>query len=120
MPDLLVKKRNNPASLLLALLWVASIPLGLWAVYELQALTRLSFYAIRGAQNLTYQDNQAANLIGQISVIVGGIGLLAAIIGTGEFYMKHAGERKSWKIAIWILGVEILLIILGLIFVGQM
>lgn len=116
---------NEPAAsprllvgVVVAVLWLATAGLGLYAIYQLHALSILAFQAIKGPQNFTPSDFNTGRLISYLVILLGGLGWIAAVILSGEYHLKHAGEAKSWKIIAWSLGVEILIIAVGY-FIGR-
>lgn len=100
-----------------AVLWLVTVLLGLFAVYNLHALSMLAFQAIKGHQ-FTPSDFNTGRLIGYLVIFFGGLGWIATAILSGEYHLKHAGEVKSWKIIAWFLGIEILIIAVGY-FIGR-
>jgi hypothetical protein len=101
-----------PVYIAVALLWLVTAVLGLAAVYYLHELAVLFYGLFIG------KDYYTAVLIGQVSAIIGALIWLGSIIGSGEFHLKHAGQKKSWQIIAWMLAVEILIIAIGLITSG--
>ncbi len=95
------------------LLWLATAGLGLAAVYYLHSLSTL-IYAILGGREFW-----VGSLIGQVSALIAGILWLVIIIITGEYYLKHAGEKKTWKIIAYVLGAELLIILIGFLTTGM-
>lgn len=109
MADHSSKVKSTSILLLVAVLWLISAILGLIAVYYLRELTIL-IYALVGSR-----DYYIGVLTSQVVTIVGGLLWVIVIIGTGEYHLKHAGERKSWRIFAWTIGIELLIIALAFV-----
>src|SRR5690606_29634972 len=107
-------EKSSPVlnSIATGLLWLATAGLGLAAVYYLHSLSTL-IYAVLGGREFW-----VGSLIGQVSAVIGGIIWLILIIVTGEYYLKHAGEKKTWKIIAYVLGAELLIILIGYLTTG--
>lgn len=104
------EKSINPAvALVTALLWLASAALGLVAIFYLHSLSTLVYAALGG------REFWVGSLIGQATAIIGGVICLAVIIVTGEYYLKHVGEKRVWKIIAGVLGIEVLIILMGIL-----
>ncbi len=97
-----------------AFLWIASAALGFFSIYSLFRLTPLLYALSTGKTTFSISENSLAVLIGQTTAIIGGIAWIIVVIGTGEYHLKHFGERKSWITFAWVLGVEIVLFLLGI------
>lgn len=112
-----VKTHRAPQIILTVLLWLLAAVLGLAAVYYLHEISFVAYalYLSVTKSQVAISENYTGVLIGQITVFVGAIAWLVAIIGLGEYQLKHSGEPKAWKIFGWILGIEILLIVIGLL-----
>jgi hypothetical protein len=111
MAKKLPEAKNTPLiwQILAALLWLVSVAGGLYALYSLSKLAS-TIYALFGD---TYY---AGVLSGQLIAVLAGLGLIAMFIITGEYHLKHSGERRSWTLFGWVLGVELLIILSGLLF----
>lgn len=103
---------RTPVYIATGILWLATAVLGLVAVYHLHTLAML-LYGL-----FISRDYYPSVLAGQVAAVIGGIIWLFAIIASGEYHLKHAGERKSWQIIAWILGIEILIVAVGSIIAG--
>jgi hypothetical protein len=91
------------------LLWMLSLVLGLYAIYSLQE-TVITLYAMSGGR-----DQSVAGLLRWVSVGFGAILWIGIMIAGGEYHMKNAGARKSWKIFAWTFGIEVIIILVGLL-----
>jgi hypothetical protein len=98
------------SQVLAGLLWLASGALGLYAVYSISKLTA-TVYALLGG-NRYYNGVLASQVLTLIMAFV----WITMFIVTGEYIRKHPGERSSWKLLAWVLGIELLIILLGLLF----
>lgn len=91
------------------LLWIACGALGLYAVYSIYKLSS-TVYAWLGGDKY-----YIGVLIGQVLTLVMGFAWIAMFIISGEYNRKHAGEIRIFKLFGWILGIELVIILLGLI-----
>jgi len=90
-------------------LWMLSLVLGLYALYLLQE-TVITLYALSGGR-----EQGVAGLLRWAALAVGGILWIGIMLAGGEFHMKNAGAPKSWKIFAWTFGIEIAIIVFGLV-----
>ncbi len=105
-------RNKTPIYILDGLLWLISAALGLLSV---EALYRLSatLYALLVPRPAAGNDYYPAVLVGQVTVFIGAIIWLAVMIISGEYHLRHPGERKSWIVFAWTIGVELALIAAG-------
>ena len=103
------KTRRPQLQILAGILWLVSGVMGLYAIYSLYELSS-TLYALIG------DKYYVGVLIGQITTAIGGIAWIVSFISLGEYQRKHAGESSVLKFTAWVLGVETVLILLGLIF----
>jgi uncharacterized membrane protein YgdD (TMEM256/DUF423 family) len=101
--------RRAPIYLATALLWLATSALGLAAVYYLHALAIL-LYDLVGAGEF-----RVGILIGQVVTLIAALLWLGLVVYSGELHLKHAGERRSWKWGGWMLAVELVIVIAGVV-----
>jgi Na+/H+ antiporter NhaC len=87
-------------------------------MYSLFNLSGMLYALLSGLRTYNIKEYYAGVLFGQVTILIAAIIWLAAAVISGEFYMKHAGERKSWVMMAWIFGIEIFLILLNLLFGG--
>lgn len=90
-------------------LWLLSLVLGLYAIYSLQE-TVITLYAQSGGR-----EQSIAGLLRWVALAVGSILWLGIMLAGGEYHLKHPGEPKSWKIFAWTFGIEIAIIVIGLV-----
>lgn len=98
--------------ILTALLWLASLGLSVVATYYIYALSILIYSILGGSQFF------AGILVGQISALVSGLIWVAVIIVTGEHYLKHVGEKRTWTTAASVIGIQLIIILVGLFATG--
>ncbi|NLG96535.1 MAG: hypothetical protein GX491_04160 [Chloroflexi bacterium] len=94
------------------LLWLVSLGLSVAATYYIYALSILVYSILGGSQFF------AGILVGQVSALVSGMIWVALMIVTGEYYLKHIGEKKIWKIAATVIGIQLIIILVGLFATG--
>jgi hypothetical protein len=103
------KKAQFVWPVIAALLWLVSVAGGMYALYSLSKLA-ITLYALLGD---TYY---AGVLTGQVTAVLAALAFIVMFILTGEYHLKHVGERRSWLLFGWVLAVELLIILAGLIF----
>jgi hypothetical protein len=87
------------------LIWLVSAAFGLLSIYMLrQTFLNLSIYINMSAA-------AAVNLSNWLLFLLALIWLVFAF-GTLEYHLKHAGEKRSWKIFATTFGVELFILIL--------
>ncbi len=91
------------------LVWLASAGLGLYAVYSLSKLST-AVYALIG------KDYYTGVVISQAMAVAAGLAWIATIVGSGEHLRKNPAGRSAWRLLGWIVGIELVLIILGYVF----
>jgi hypothetical protein len=107
------KPRPISAVLITVVAWLLSLVLGLMAIYAVYQLA-LTVFALVTRQDLrTISQFYTGVLTGQITAFCSGAVWLAAIIWTGEYALRHVGERRLYKIFAWMIGIEALLILIA-------
>lgn len=93
-------------------LWIVTVLLGIPVILELRDML-LTLYVWLFAENTAsvYLRVRGAALDGWIVFFLA-ILLLIFIVGSGEYHRKYFGQRRSWRLFAWSLGVE--LVILGI------
>lgn len=92
--------------ILSVLLWLISAGLGLYAVYS-------SFRLATSAYALIGKDYYTGVLAGQVTAVVAGLVWIISVVVGGETLRSHAGESKIYRLLGWMIGIELLLIVLG-------
>lgn len=95
-----------------ALLWLATVILSTGAVYYTYTLAIFVYDMLGGRQVFT------GVFLGQITALISGLIWLGVIIVTGEYHLRHAGEKKSWKLLAVVLGIQLLIIVVGIVTTG--
>lgn len=98
------------------LLWILTCAVGLVAIYSIIRLSVLIFAVVTGQGMQTVGLVYTGVFVGQIAAVVSGGLWLVAAIWSGEYAIKHVGERRLWKVFAWMLGVELFLIFMALFF----
>jgi len=99
---------------------------GLWlgttilAVYEISLVRNIvdSIYTqwlFTSGRNPQVRAAFEATALGQGITIVMAILAIAIIIGGFEYHRKHVGEPKALRVLVWTLGIQIFILVLGLI-----
>ncbi len=91
------------------LVWLASAGLGLYAIYNANKLATLIY-------SLIAKEYYIGVLVGQVTTVVAGLAWIVAIVAGGETWRKYAGGRRTWRLLGWVIGVELALILLGILF----
>lgn len=99
-----------------ALLWLLSCALGLIAIYAVIRLSQMVFALSTSQSMQSVGLYYSTVLTGQIAALVSGGVWLVMVIWSGEYSLRHVGERRLWKIFAWIIGIEVFLIFAAWIF----
>lgn len=102
-------RRQTTLVAIVFVLWILSLVLGLYAIYSLQE-TVITLYAMSGGR-----EQSIAGLLRWIALAVSAVLWIGIMLAGGEYHMKHAGAPKSWKIFAWTFGIEIAVILIGLV-----
>lgn len=87
------------------LLWLASVILGLQAIYSTLQL----FYLIFGG----FGGNMAlAQRVAPAVVFVSGLVAIMVILGSAEYHRTRVDQPQSWRLFAWVLGAELALVLL--------
>ena len=105
-----------PAYIVTALLWLASAVFSTATVYYTYALSILIYSILSGKQGTN--EFFAGIFVGQVAAFISGLIWLGVILVTGEYHLKHAGTKKSWKVIAYVLGIQLLIIIVGMLATG--
>jgi len=88
-------------------LWLATAVLGFWEIYLVREML-FRIYARFGS------DYWSAVNLGKWVVVVLGAVWLAFVVGGGEHHRRRVGQRSSWSLFGWTIGVEVAILILNL------
>lgn len=105
------------SAILALLLWLISIVFGIFEIVVVRdAMLTLYLWVISWggtAPERLHNTYWPAVFIGQITTIVLAIAMLALTVGTGEYHAKYFGERRSWRLFGWTLGIELLIFLVA-------
>jgi hypothetical protein len=108
--------RKTLMSVLTAILWLATVGLGMLAFMVFQQGLQVR----SGLLLLEYGEMGAVaragfwRIIRYTSLFLGGIGWLAMVVGGMEYHFRRIGQRQSFRIFAWTIGIEIALIVAGI------
>lgn len=116
----MAQMKKYSIGLLTALLWLGSIGLGMAAIPAARDLL-LTLYAwlVSGFgryPNRVENAENAAWAINQIAILVLAVILLAWAVGSGEYLSRRLGQRGTWKLLAWGLGVEVVILLAAYFF----
>jgi hypothetical protein len=97
--------RKWAVSILVVVLWIATMVLGLVEIYLLRQ-TSIRVYAHFSTNGYT------AILIANVIVFIAAISWLVFAVGSGEYHLKKAGQPGSWTLFAWSIAIEMLILIL--------
>lgn len=95
------------------LLVLGTIPL---AFFDIEAMLNIVTYIMA----LFSRDTRTASALVTPLMLVLGLGALAFIIITMEYHLRHAGERRSFRLLGISLGVQAALFIIGYLWLGSL
>ncbi len=105
------------AGVLTLLLWLLTVVLGILEVVIGVRIILSSYTTVLQFFGVIAEDYGREYWVGYnvqtISAMVLGVGVAIMAIVSGEIYFRHFGTRRTWKLAAWILGVEIVLLVIG-------
>jgi hypothetical protein len=91
--------KSGATKVLAVLLWLATLGLGLTAIYASRDLIALIMVGMGGG----FRD---AELFAPWMVLILGVVYLVFVVVTTEYHRKAAGTPGSWRLFGWSLGVE--------------
>lgn len=100
-----------------ALLWLATVALGIVALVELLSLSvflvalLLTQFPEMGAVETRGWVSTSRN----VATFAGGLLLLGLTVGGMEFHFRNIGHRKSLRVFMWTLAIEVAIIAAGMI-----
>lgn len=100
-----IRPRFILAILLSVILWLGSSMLGLLNIIVVRDLT-LAAYIFTGG------SPEGASIIAILTVIVAAMVIIGVIIGGAEYHYKHLGQPSSWKLFVWTIAIQLLIMVL--------
>lgn len=106
-------------SLLTFVLWLVTVGLGFWAVTAVREAVDVQLVALLTQR---IENNQMGTASGGgwrsiINYATIGIGVLVwigvIVIGGMEYHFKRVGERKSYRLFAWTIGIELVIILVS-------
>jgi hypothetical protein len=93
-------------SIILAfLLWLGSLVIGLLNLLVIRDLVIAAVIRAGGSP-------ESASVLTILAVFVSAIILIGVIIGSAEFHYRHVGHPSSWKLFIWTMAIQLLILVL--------
>lgn len=96
-------------------LWLATAGIGVLAFIAFQdiATTAVAF-ALTGSTDIgTVEMRGWITTTRNVSAMLGGLLWLAMVVGGVEYHFRHVGQRRSYRVFAWTLGIEVMLIALS-------
>jgi len=95
------------------ILWLLSIVLGALSIVAVREIALFLFteFVVRD-RTAAYFYSQSVTLLNSVTVLLA-IVLVVYVVGSGEYHLKRFGQRSSWRLFAWALGVELVLVLLG-------
>ncbi len=103
--------------LLTAVLWVTTVGLGFLAFIAFQDIATTAIgYILSGDPEVdVVQARGWVTTTRNVSTMIAGVLWLIMVIGGMEYHFRHVGQRRSWRIFAWTLGIELLLIAISVL-----
>jgi hypothetical protein len=103
--------------LLTAVLWLATAGVGFLAFIAFQDIaTTAAAFALTGSADLGVVETRGwITTTRNVSSIVGGLLWLSVVVGGMEYHFRHIGQRRSYRIFAWTLGIEAALIAISIL-----
>ena len=100
---------------LTAVLWLATVGLGVLAFMALQQglQVRTGLLLIQNSDMGLTARGGIWRVLRYVALVIGGMVWLAMVIGGMEYHFKHIGQRRSFRVFAWTIGIEIALIVVG-------
>jgi hypothetical protein len=93
------------AVILSLILWVGTSILGLLNIIVIRDLTIAAVIFTGG-------NPAGASIVAILSVILAAMVVIGVIIGGAEFHYKHLGQPSSWKLFVWTIAIQLLIMVL--------
>ena len=100
-----IRPRFVFAIILSLLLWIGSSLLGLLNIIVIRDLTIAAVLFSGG-------NAEGAGVVAIITTILAAMVLIGVIIGGAEYHYKHIGQPSSWKLYVWTISIQLLIMIL--------
>ncbi len=110
-----MRLKRVPAGVLALILWIGTLLVGLWEIVIIRDMLFRIYARLGGVTDVHDTIYWAAVSMGHWSVLVMGLAWLALAIGTGEYHYKRVGQRSSWRLFGWTIGVELVILLLALV-----
>ncbi len=104
-----------PAAVVALALWVGTALVGLWEIVIVRDMLFRIYAFLRPASGPYSTDYWVALSLGNWLVLFLSVLWLGFAIGTGEYHYKRVGQRASWRLFGWTVGIEVLILLLALI-----
>jgi hypothetical protein len=107
--------RQRQLWVLTALLWLATAGLGMLAFVALQDLAILAGALViaQSGDVGTVEARGWITTVRNVTVMLSGLIWLAVVVGGMEYHFRRIGQRRSYQIFAWTLGIELALILAG-------
>ena len=104
--------------LMTAALWLATVGLGALAFIQLQGVMIFIgvLFLSRDPELGAVAARGWVTIIRNISTFIGGLVWLGVVVGGMEYHFSKVGERRSLRIFIWTIVIEVIIIVAGFIF----
>jgi len=100
-----IRPRFIVSVILSIILWLGNFLLGLLNIIVIRDLT-LAAYIFSGG------SPEGARVFAILAVFLAAIVLIGVIIGGAEFHFRHLGHPSSWKLFIWTIVIQLLVLVL--------
>jgi len=107
------KKPGIPAGILALLLWIVT---GILGFVDILAVRRIAM----GIAARIWSDTRSSSYwayvnAGNWSVIVAAVLWLVVVVGGGEYHRTRVGQRSSWRLFGWTIGVEAVILLVSFV-----
>lgn len=127
MTNLLEKYHLNPNTFspknlgmhaLTFVLWALTAFLAVWEIFVVRAIVMrvaTRYFMSQVGLTRTMAGVHANNYGKGSTVLIALIAIMVVILGF-DYHFAHVGERRSWKVFAWTLGIQGLVLVLGFLF----